>query len=109
MATFQERPAALQICIKGKLGVGSLVKSASPPALMGGPALCRLLLKKSLPEQSSSPGAHECGFSDGKPEIVIVILRDFSDNGGKGDVSGNTGKLGSEQCCAFPPPKCRKG
>lgn len=46
MATFQERPAALQICIKGKLGVGSLVKSASPPALMGGPALCRLLLKK---------------------------------------------------------------
>jgi hypothetical protein len=63
-------------------------------------------LKKFFLKQSSSPGAHECGFSDGKPEIAIVIFRDFSDNGGKGDVSGNTGKSGSEQRCAS---ECRKG
>jgi hypothetical protein len=45
----------------------------------GGELLGSFFLKKGF-----SPGAHENPLSNGKPEIVVVVLRHFSDNGRQG-------------------------
>ena len=44
-----------------------------------------------------SRGVLECRLSEGKPEIVLVILRHFTDNEGQVDGSGKAGKLGSAE------------
>jgi hypothetical protein len=40
-----------------------------------------------------SPDAHEYDLSNGKPEIVLVIFRHFSDNGRKADGRGRTERI----------------
>ena len=43
-------------------------------------------------EDSFSHGAYEHPLSNGKPEILVVVLRHVCDNGAQGDGSGKGGE-----------------